>query len=90
MKIQIDTENKIIKVEGKVNLNEFFKVLKNLFPKNEWKEFEFETNTVIQNWAAPYGSPIIVRSPYFPYPPYYSPIAYADNDTGTIYNIETL
>ncbi len=58
MKIQLDTNQKTIRVEESVNLNEFMKAVKNLFPNNEWKEYRIETNTVI-NWGT--------------YPIYYEP-----------------
>ena len=74
MKLQLDTTNKTIKVEGLVNLNELFEALKKLLPQGEWKEFSLEANTTIvwtnpitiQPWVYPYlpaypwwGSPIV-------------------------------
>ncbi len=72
MRIQLDTNQKTIKVEESVNLDEFMKAVKKLFPNNEWKEYRLETNTII-NWTYP-----IVYEPYKVYPwwetnPYISP-----------------
>jgi hypothetical protein len=75
MKIQIDTDNgnKIIRVEGSVNLNELFEHLKQMLPNDLWKEFILE-NTTIVNWRDPIIiHPIIYPSPSVPYtPPYYT------------------
>jgi len=63
MKIQLDTTQKIIKVEEAVNLGEFLELLEKLLPKNKWKEFKLETQTII-NWSNP-----ITIQPYVPYVP---------------------
>jgi hypothetical protein len=93
MKIQIDTTNKIIRVEENVNLGELCKVLDKLLPK-EWKSFTLETNSFI-TWVNPI--PWIYRDPWvIPYNPY--PVTYSTGNpplenpvtickTG-IYNIE--
>ena len=62
MRIQLDTNEKTIRVEESVNLDEFMKAVKKLFPNNEWKEYRLETNTII-NWTYP-----IVYEPYRVYP----------------------
>lgn len=98
MKIQLDTTNKTIKVEEKVNLKELLDAVKKLFPNNEWKEYSLETNTVI-NWSS---NPIIIRDYTYPtYPwintPYYGTtagnITYTNNAVTTaqlgIYCVET-
>ena len=64
MKLQLDTTNKLIKVEETVNLGEFTEALERLLPDGKWKEFKLETSTVI-NWSNP-----IVIEPYRPYNPY--------------------
>jgi hypothetical protein len=68
MKIQLDTENKTIKLESKVKLSKLIETLKKLLPNNEWKSFELETNTVIHNW----GSPVVIQRTY-PVYPYWQP-----------------
>jgi len=60
MKLQLDTKEKTIKVEGKVNLNELFEALEKLLPQGAWKEFVLESNTEIV-WRDPI---------YIPYPTY--------------------
>ena len=65
MKLQIDTKQKTIKVEENVNIEEFYKVIKKMFPNDVWKQFTLKTNTVIN-----YSPWIIWRyeNPYFPDP----------------------
>lgn len=67
MKIQIDFDNKIIKLENNVNLKEFFDKIKNVLSE-DWEKYTLETNTVINNWS----NPIIIKDyvPYTPYPTY--------------------
>lgn len=63
MKIQLDTTNKIVKIEESVNLNELFELLNKILPE-VWKEFKLEVNTTI-TW----GNPIIIEK-YPIYPSY--------------------
>lgn len=74
MKIQIDFDNKIIKVEGKVNFKELVDKVKMLLP-DEWREFELETNTIIY-----YNYPTIY-SPIYPYPHWIPYITYCGSGT---------
>lgn len=48
MKLQIDTENKTIKIEEPVKLGDFLKILNNLFPKNSWEDYTLEVHTKIE------------------------------------------
>jgi hypothetical protein len=65
MKIQIDTEAKIIKLEQSAKITEVLSVIKKLLP-NDWKEYSLEAVTIINNWTNPV---IIDRWPY--YQPFY-------------------
>lgn len=65
MKIQIDFDNKIIKLENNVNLKDFFDKVKNILSK-DWEKFTLETNTTINNWS----NPIIIKDSYPDYPTY--------------------
>jgi len=65
MKIQLDTDNKIIKIENSVNLGDFVNSIKKILPNGEWKEFKLEVNSIIQ-WYEP-----IIIEPYKPFNPYY-------------------
>ena len=85
MKIQLDTSNKTITVEEKVNLGELFDILSKLLPDDSWKQFDI-VPMFIYNWSNP-----IVIQPYLPYT--YPWITYADSSSATlttdgIYNIE--
>ena len=54
MKIQIDTENKTIKLENEVLLSDLVTTLGRLLPNGEWKKFTLETHTTITHWHEPY------------------------------------
>ena len=93
MKIQIDTTNKVIRVEEKINLNEFYKAIQKLLSNGEWKDFELDTNTTI-NWQSPIiikekeWAPITINpSPYtnpFPVPqPWYTTCGTTISDGGS-------
>ena len=53
MKLQIDTENKTIRVDQNVLFSDLLKVLNKLLPK-EWKNYTLESNTVIYSWYPHY------------------------------------
>jgi hypothetical protein len=69
MKIQVDIVNKTIKVEGDINLQVLFKHIKQFLPDGQWKEYELETNTVI-NWNT---GPVYPTYPIYPSYPTYDP-----------------
>lgn len=88
MKIQLDTVNKTIVIEEKVNLKDFVELVKNLLPNNMWEEYSLECK-VITNWSNPWTYPI-TPSP-MPIGPYYSPTPWVTTSETTsdgIYNIE--
>lgn len=95
MKLQLDTTNKTVKVEGSVNLEALFETLHKLLPQEEWKGFSLEANTTIE-WTNPIVVPIYPRYPYNPYPwwnPTYPNIIYGTTGQGYTlnqgtYNIE--
>jgi len=67
MKLQIDTDNKTIKIEEKVNLFDLMNKLQMLFPNDTWKEYTLES-TQINNWSNPvYIQPYqqIWNQPYY-------------------------
>jgi hypothetical protein len=61
MKLQLDTDKKIIKIDENVKLTKLFSLVKKLLPNGEWQDFTLETNTVIEHWH----NPIIYRD-YYP------------------------
>jgi hypothetical protein len=79
MKIQIDTNNKIIKLEESIKLDILLNELEKLLPN--WKEYTLEVNTTIY-WA----DPVVPVYPQYPYWPWWEPVTISDN-TGT-YNLE--
>lgn len=66
MKLQIDFDKKIIRIQDTVKLHELIEHLDKLFPENKWKEFSLDTNTTI-DWINPISIPIM---------PYIQPIQY--------------
>ena len=68
MKIQIDTVEKTIKIEEKVNLGELFSYMEQLFPDLKWREFDLEVGTII-NWINPITFPVYPQpfDPYYPW-----------------------
>lgn len=73
MKIQLDTENKTIKLEKDVVLSKLIETLDKLLPNGEWKEFTLETNTVIHHWSNPVVLPSVIPYPVPTYPRPYWP-----------------
>lgn len=74
MKLQLDTENKTIKIESDILLKDLVRTLEKLLPKGEWKEFTLQTHTTINNW----NSPIVIREyPRYKYweQPWYSALS---------------
>lgn len=53
MKLQLDTDKKVIRLEDKVVLSKLIETLRRLFPNGEWKQFTLETNTTINHWHDP-------------------------------------
>ena len=84
MKIQLDFDRKVIKVENNVNFGEFMKKIKQIFPNGEWKEFDLETNVSL-NWHPQYTyiKPLRWVSPNEPF------ITYCNGITTEIENIST-
>jgi len=76
MKIQIDTTNKVVKIEGSVNLEELYSTLDKLFLRGEWKSFVLETNTTIVTWTNPVTVPYFPYYPIHPYP-WWEPVTYS-------------
>lgn len=68
MKIQLDFDTKVVKVEDDVNLHKFVKAVKKLLPN--WKEWNIATNSKIE-WI-PYYLPYWYNEPY---------VYYTDNTT---------
>lgn len=70
MKLFLDTEKKVIKVEEAVNLGELYDALDKMLPESLWRKFSLEVNTQIV-WE----KPIIIRDyiPTYPYPYWHYP-----------------
>ena len=58
MKIQIDTTEKVIRIEEKVNLMELFNQVQTLLPGGKWEEYDLEVTTT-QNGVYP----IVIQDP---------------------------
>ena len=90
MKLQLDTKEKVIRLEESINLGEFVDAIEQIFPNKVWREYRLETNCTIQ-WINPVTVPIYPYTPYTnPYP--YPWITYDCTGVGTladgVYNIE--
>lgn len=89
MKLQIDTENKTIKLDHSVNLEEFFDKVDALFPEDEWRDYTLETDV-----AFPWTNPIVIRDlqpPVYPHPyPWWinDPTYITCDNTSSVYNVE--
>jgi len=85
MKIQLDTTNKTIKVEGNILLGEFIDKIKTILPKKEWKTFTLIPETIINEWINPIVIPWIVPTypiyPTYPTYPYYPWITCQTSET---------
>ena len=87
MKIQIDTVNKIIKIEEKVNLEELYTMLNSLFPNNTWREYSLETS-VLQMWSNPIYVPYYPPNPVYPWWEYTTTGTTISTNSNSIYNVE--
>lgn len=63
MRIQIDTIQKIIKIEHEVNLGKLVKALSKLLPNNEWKTYKLENFVMYNGYSPFYIQPIYVHRP---------------------------
>jgi hypothetical protein len=101
MKLQIDFENKTIKIEEKVNLGKLFSHMEELFPDLKWREFDLEVG-VLNNWVnpiviylieQPWTTPPYPAYPNYPWVTYYPAFADISEDdwdvttTPGVYNI---
>lgn len=77
MIIEIDTQNKIIKLKDKCNLNEFLEYVDKYFGLTKGREeYSIDTN-IVENFNQPWQNPnplILPTIPYVPQPiqPYYT------------------
>jgi len=85
MKLQIDTENKTIKVEQNVLFSDLLKVLNKLLPK-EWKNYTLETNSTWY-WYNPI--PYYPSRPWTIGEPFYTTCD-SGNTTTSVYNVEVV
>lgn len=92
MKIQIDTDKKVLRIESDVKLSELFDKLEKLFPDGTWRDYTLETDVQIQ-WTNP-----IYIDRYYPSYPWWKwdePYKITSGDSltnhqiaGTVYNVE--
>jgi len=86
MKLQLDTQNKTIKVDEDVNLGDLVKHLDKLLPKDSpfghWKEYQIQTNTIINN----YSNPIIIDQWKYPTSPWWTSPIYCGTSTKQLLN----
>ena len=88
MKLQIDTTNKTVKVEGTVPLTELIETIKKLLP-NDWKKYSLQSDMITFYWNQPDTWHSYQPSPILPY------TTCGDNSittrtTQSIYNLEVI
>lgn len=84
MKLQINSTEKIIRLEEQVNLGELFTFLEEILPDLKWREYSIEG--VIVDWSYPIINPITPPYPQYPWPnPITNPwVTYCISSTGEI------
>ena len=76
MKLSINTEQKVIKLEEQTNLGELFTFLEEILPDLKWREYSIEVN-VVNNWVNPISiTPYVPVNPTYPTNPNYPWITY--------------
>lgn len=70
MKIQLDYDSNIIRLESGVNLKEFTLKMKSIIPEKEHDEWTLETNLNTIEWVNPIQVPLVPHNPTTPYTPY--------------------
>lgn len=88
MKIQLDTDQKIIRLDEPTNLGDLFSFLEKILPNGMWKSFKLE---ITNNFLQPtFPNPTIIQpwpTPVFPW--WRDTIIYSTQELNPgIYNIE--
>jgi len=84
MKLQLDTENKTIKLESSVELSKLVETLESLLPGGKWKEFTLQTNTTITYGSYPVIIDRLVGRPWYERPWYVTCQSTTLSNGGTI------
>ena len=85
MRLRIDTDNKTIKIEEKVNLDKLMEKLNKIFPEDTWKEYSPEVNQIVD-----LQNPIIIKQPCKPNYPWQNPIIYNNDSSGNFIQPQTI
>jgi hypothetical protein len=94
MKVQLDTDQKTIKIEESINLHEMIKIVKKILPNGEWKEFKVETGVNIVWGINPFfynTAPYVYKGDPYPYPWSSNIATYSTNGltAGGLFNIQS-
>ena len=81
MKIQIETTEKVIRVQQEVILKDLLEELEKLLPNGLWKEYKLDQNTTI--W---WQDPIYIYPSYQPQVPFYESPEYKPYTTCNVHN----
>lgn len=88
MKLEINTQEKKIRLTENTNLGELFTFLEEILPDMKWREYSIEGNVVYSapNPIMPFTSytPIGPVNPSYPTAPDYPWITYCTSSTGEI------
>lgn len=69
LQIEINGNEKIVRIEEATNVGELYDFLQAHFPNDTWREFKLEVKTVIQ-WQNPVIIEKEVVPPFYPFNPY--------------------
>ena len=86
MKLQLDFDEKTVKIESDIQLKKLMKNLKQLLP--DWKEWTIAP-IVKQEVRHVYSNPIWYVNPWYTEWRYWDPVRYGVNDSGTVLIGET-
>ena len=88
MKLEINTQERKIRLLEEVNIGELFTFLKEILPDLKWKEYSIEGNVVynVSNPIMPFTpyTPIGPINPTYPTAPNYPWVTYCTSSTGEI------
>lgn len=90
MKLEINTQERKIRLLEEVNIGELFTFLEEILPDLKWREYSIEGNIIVYDYGQnpiivnPTTSPTFPINPIYPTAPNYPWITYCTSSTGEI------